>query len=51
MKINEYMGFELIEKIENKELSIQEIIQSYYERFHQPDHIWHSFVNLPKEKP
>ena len=50
MKINEYMGFELIEKIEKKELSIQEIIQSYYERIDETEDNLHSFVHLTKDK-
>ena len=50
MKINEYMGFELIEKIKNKELSIQEIIQFYFERIDEIEYNVHSFVHLTKEK-
>jgi len=50
MKINEHMGFELIEKIKNKELSIQEIIQSYYERIDETEDKLHSFVHLTQEK-
>jgi len=50
MKINEHMGFELIEKIKNKELSIQEIIQSHYERIDETEDKLHSFVHLTQEK-
>lgn len=50
MKIYNCMGFELIEKIKNKELSIQEIIQSCYERIDETEYSLHSFVHLTKEK-
>ena len=50
MKIYNCMGFELIEKIKNKELSIQEIIQSCYERIDETEYSLHSFVHLSKEK-
>jgi len=46
----EYMGFELIDKIKNKELSIQEIIQSHYERIKGTEQLIHSFVHLTEEK-
>jgi len=50
MKIYKCMGFELIEKIKNKELSIQEIIQSCYDRIDETEDNLHSFVHLTKEK-
>ena len=50
MKITEYMGFELIEKISNKEITIQEVIQQSFDRIEETDSIIHSFVHLSKEK-
>ncbi|MFX1446127.1 MAG: Asp-tRNA(Asn)/Glu-tRNA(Gln) amidotransferase subunit GatA [Promethearchaeota archaeon] len=46
----EYMGFELIEKIKNKEISIHELIQSNFERIKETDQLIHSFVHLTEEK-
>ncbi len=50
MKIYEYMAHEIIEKIKNKELSIQEILESSFQRIEETEKILHSFVNLSKEK-
>lgn len=50
MKFYEYMGYELIEKIKNKDLSIQELIESCFHRIEETEHILHSFVSLSKEK-
>ena len=44
------MGYELIDKIKNKEVSIQEIIQSHYERIKETEKLTHSFVYLTEEK-
>jgi len=49
MKILYYMGYELIEKIKQKEVTIQEIIQQYFERIEETEPLLHSFVNLTKE--
>jgi aspartyl-tRNA(Asn)/glutamyl-tRNA(Gln) amidotransferase subunit A len=49
MKIYEHMGYELIEKIKTKELSIQEIVESCYERIDEVESLVHSFVYLTKE--
>jgi aspartyl-tRNA(Asn)/glutamyl-tRNA(Gln) amidotransferase subunit A len=50
MKLYEFMAYELIEKIRNKEISILELIETCYERIEETEHILHSFVNLSKEK-
>jgi len=50
MNILEYMGYELIEKIKNKELQIQEIVQFYLDRIEKTDHLIHSFVHISEEK-
>ncbi|TFG30353.1 MAG: Asp-tRNA(Asn)/Glu-tRNA(Gln) amidotransferase subunit GatA [Promethearchaeota archaeon] len=49
MKIYEHMGHELIEKIKNGELSIQEVVESCYERIDEVESLIHSFVYLTKE--
>jgi len=50
MEIYNYMGYELLEKIKNKEITIQEVVQSSYDRIESTDHLLHSFVNLSKKK-
>ncbi len=50
MKFYEYMGYELIEKIKNKEISIQELIEASLRRIEESEHLLHSFVNISKEK-
>ncbi len=50
MKLYEFMAYELIEKIRNKEISILELIETCYERIEETENILHSFVNLSKEK-
>ncbi len=50
MLIHDHKGFELIEKIKNKELSIQEIVQYYLDRIMETDRNIHSFVHVSKEK-
>jgi aspartyl-tRNA(Asn)/glutamyl-tRNA(Gln) amidotransferase subunit A len=50
MNILEYMGYELIEKVKNKEIQIQEIIQFYLDRIEKIDTLLHSFVHVSKEK-
>ena len=44
------MGFELIKKIKNKEITIQEIIQNTYARIEETEELLHSFVHLSKDK-
>ncbi|MFX1346665.1 MAG: Asp-tRNA(Asn)/Glu-tRNA(Gln) amidotransferase subunit GatA [Promethearchaeota archaeon] len=50
MKLYEYMAYELIEKIKNKEISIEELIYQFYERIEKTEDKLHSFVHLSKEK-
>ncbi|MFX1417583.1 MAG: Asp-tRNA(Asn)/Glu-tRNA(Gln) amidotransferase subunit GatA [Promethearchaeota archaeon] len=50
MKFYEYMGYELLEKIKKKELSIQELIESCFHRIEETEQKLHSFVSLSKEK-
>ncbi len=50
MKLYEFMAYELIEKIRNKEVSILELIETFFERIDETEHILHSFVNFSKEK-
>ncbi|MFX0007811.1 MAG: Asp-tRNA(Asn)/Glu-tRNA(Gln) amidotransferase subunit GatA [Candidatus Hermodarchaeota archaeon] len=49
MKLYEFMAYELIEKIRNKEISILELTESCFERIEETESILHSFVNLSKE--
>lgn len=42
------MGYELLEKIKNKEITVQNIVQSTYDRIESTDHLIHSYVNLSK---
>ncbi|TFG25943.1 MAG: Asp-tRNA(Asn)/Glu-tRNA(Gln) amidotransferase subunit GatA, partial [Promethearchaeota archaeon] len=50
MKIYENMGYELIEKIKSRELSINEVVESCFERIDETEPLLHSFVHLTKEK-
>jgi len=50
MKLYEYMAYELIEKIKNREISIEEVIHRVYERIEETDDKLHSFVHISKEK-
>lgn len=50
MKLYEYMGFELIEKIKDKDIKIQDILTSCYKRVDELESQLHSFVNLNEEK-
>ncbi len=50
MKLFEYMGYELIEKIKNKNISVQELVETCFQRIEETEHLLHSFVNLSKEK-
>ena len=44
------MGYELIEKIKNKEIKIEDLIQSYFDRIEKTDPFLHAFVRLSKVK-
>ncbi|MBY8984654.1 MAG: Asp-tRNA(Asn)/Glu-tRNA(Gln) amidotransferase subunit GatA [Candidatus Lokiarchaeota archaeon] len=50
MKLYEYMAYELLEKIKNREITIEEVIQQVYERIEETEDKLHSFVHLSKEK-
>ncbi|MFX1310272.1 MAG: Asp-tRNA(Asn)/Glu-tRNA(Gln) amidotransferase subunit GatA [Promethearchaeota archaeon] len=50
MKFYEYMAYELIEKIKNREISIQELLEATFQRIEETEQILHSFVNLSKDK-
>ncbi|MBN1800131.1 MAG: hypothetical protein JW891_01410 [Candidatus Lokiarchaeota archaeon] len=45
------MGYELLEKIQLGELSIQDIINTHYERIEETEHDIKSFTHLSKEEP
>jgi len=49
MELYNYMGYELIEKIKNKEITVQDIIQSIFNRIESTDHLTHSYVSLSKK--
>jgi len=50
MKLYEYMGYELIEKIKDRDIKIQDILESCYKRIEEVEPKIQSFVNLNKEK-
>ncbi|MHA1282366.1 MAG: Asp-tRNA(Asn)/Glu-tRNA(Gln) amidotransferase subunit GatA [Promethearchaeota archaeon] len=49
MKILELMGYELIELVKNKELTIKEIIEQTFERIKKTEKLIHSFVHLSED--
>jgi len=49
MKLYEYMGFELIKKIRDRDIKIQDILESCHKRIDEVESQLHSFVNLDKE--
>ncbi|MHA1191372.1 MAG: Asp-tRNA(Asn)/Glu-tRNA(Gln) amidotransferase subunit GatA [Promethearchaeota archaeon] len=50
MELGNYMAHELIEKIRNKEITIQEVIQASFDKIDETDQYIHSFVNYSKQK-
>lgn len=50
MKLYEYMGYELIKKIKDKDIKIQDILESCHKRIDEVESQLHSFVNVNKEK-
>ena len=48
MELYNYMGYELIEKVKNKEITVQDIIQSTFNRIESTDHLLHSYIKLAK---
>ena len=49
MKLFDYMGYEIIEKIKSREITILDLIQSTFDMIESTDHILHSFVSLSKK--
>jgi len=50
MELDNYMAYELIEKIHNREITIQEVIQASFDKIDETDQCIHSFVNYSKQK-
>ncbi|MCJ7651969.1 MAG: Asp-tRNA(Asn)/Glu-tRNA(Gln) amidotransferase subunit GatA [Candidatus Lokiarchaeota archaeon] len=50
MELGNYMAYELIEKIRNREITIQELIQASFDKIDETDQCIHSFVNYSKQK-
>ncbi len=50
MELYNYMGYELIEKVINREITIQDVIQTSFDRIETTDNLIHSFVKLSKDK-
>jgi aspartyl-tRNA(Asn)/glutamyl-tRNA(Gln) amidotransferase subunit A len=50
VELYNYMAHELIEKIKNRELSVQDLIQTTFDRLENVEPYLHSFVNISKEK-
>lgn len=50
MELDRCMGYELIEKIINKEITVQDVIQAFFSRIEETEEQVHSFVNLAKEE-
>ncbi len=49
MELHNLMGFELIEKIKNKEIKIEALINTKFDRIESIDSSLHSFVRLSKD--
>lgn len=50
MKLYEYMAYELLEKIKDREITIEEVIHQVYERIEETEDKLHSFVHLSKDE-
>ncbi|MFX1356159.1 MAG: Asp-tRNA(Asn)/Glu-tRNA(Gln) amidotransferase subunit GatA [Promethearchaeota archaeon] len=50
MELYKYMGYELIEKIRNKEVKVQDIIQEIFRRIDETENQIHSFATLSRDK-
>ncbi|MHA1375324.1 MAG: Asp-tRNA(Asn)/Glu-tRNA(Gln) amidotransferase subunit GatA [Promethearchaeota archaeon] len=50
MELGNYMAHELIEKIRNREITIQEVIQASFYKIDETDQYINSFVNYSKQK-
>ena len=49
MKTLELMGHEIIEKVKEREIKIEELIQNYFDRIVKTDDLLHSYTHLSKE--
>ena len=49
MKTLELMGYEIIDKIKEKEIKIEELIQFYLDRIEKTDNLLHSYTHLMKK--
>ena len=49
MELYNYMGYELIEKIKSKEITIQDVIQTSFDRIKATDNLIHSFISLSRD--
>ena len=50
MELRNYMGYELIEKIKKKEITILEIVQNSLSEIEETDNLIHSFVHISKTR-
>jgi aspartyl-tRNA(Asn)/glutamyl-tRNA(Gln) amidotransferase subunit A len=50
MKLHEFMAFEIIEKIKNNEITIEEVVHQTFDRIERTEKLIHSFVYLTKDK-
>ncbi len=50
MNFSEYMAYELIEKIKNRETSVRDLIKATFEKVEETEPFLHSFVSLSMEK-
>jgi aspartyl-tRNA(Asn)/glutamyl-tRNA(Gln) amidotransferase subunit A len=50
MEVYKFMGYELIEKIRKKEITVQDVIQACFRRISNTENQLHSFVNFAKDK-
>ncbi|MFX1497392.1 MAG: Asp-tRNA(Asn)/Glu-tRNA(Gln) amidotransferase subunit GatA [Promethearchaeota archaeon] len=50
MQLTNLMGYEIIEKIKKREITVRDVISETFQRIEKYDHLLHSFVNLSQEK-
>ncbi|MFX1412444.1 MAG: amidase family protein, partial [Promethearchaeota archaeon] len=50
MELTNLMGYEIIKKIKNREITVGDVISETFARIEKFDGLLHSFVNLSKEK-
>jgi len=44
------MGYELIERIKSREITVRDVVSEVFEKIEEVDNLIHSFINLAKEK-